>query len=57
VIRFLELEKSTLFSTQIRPAMEAINPNSTIDRPPMTGPGIDKIRAPNLGKGQAEWQQ
>jgi len=50
VIRFRGLEKSTLFSTQIRPAMAAIRPNSTIDKPPMTGPGIERIRAPNFGE-------
>src|SRR5215831_4941666 len=50
VIKFLGLEKSTLFSTQIRPAMAAINPNSTIDKPPMTGPGIDWMSAPNFGE-------
>src|SRR5580700_8051417 len=42
VIRIRGLEKSTLFSTQIRPAMAAIKPNSTIDKPPMTGPGIER---------------
>src|SRR6516164_3347552 len=45
VIRFLGVEKSTLFSTEIRPAIAAIKPNSTIDKPPMTGPGIERIRA------------
>ncbi len=48
VIRFRGSEKSTLFSTQIRPAMAAIKPNSTIDKPPMTGPGIERIRAPKF---------
>ena len=28
----------------------AINPNSTIERPPITGPGIDRISAPNFGE-------
>ena len=46
VIKFLGLEKSTLSSTQIQPAMAAINPNSTIDKPPMTGAGIDRMSAP-----------
>jgi Glycerophosphoryl diester phosphodiesterase family len=50
VIRFRGLEKSTLFSTQIRPAMAAIRPNSTIDKPPITGSGIERIRAPNFGE-------
>ena len=45
VIRFRGLEKSTLFSTQMRPAIAAIKPNSTIDKPPMTGPGIERIKA------------
>ena len=49
VIRFLGFEKSTLFYTQMRPAMAAINPNSTIDKPPMTGPGIETMSAPNFG--------
>ena len=49
-IMFLGLQKSTLFSTQIRPAMVAINPNSTIDNPLMTGPRIDRISAPNFGE-------
>src|SRR5215831_12831068 len=50
VIRFRGSEKSTLFSPQIRPAIAAIKPNSTIDKPPMTGPGIERIRAPNFGE-------
>jgi hypothetical protein len=30
--------------------MAAIKPNSTIDKPPMTGTGIERIRAPNFGE-------
>ncbi|RUP17936.1 hypothetical protein BC936DRAFT_139403 [Jimgerdemannia flammicorona] len=42
-------EKSTLFSTQMRAPVTAINPNSTIERPPKTPVGIVWITAPNLG--------
>src|SRR5215471_16793566 len=50
VIRLTVLLKSTLFSTQMRPAVAAINPNTTIDKPPITGVGIVKINAPNFGE-------
>ncbi len=36
-------------STKIRPAAAAISPNTTTDRPPITGPGITRIAAPNFG--------
>jgi hypothetical protein len=49
VIRLRGREKSTRFSTQIRPAAAAIRPKTTIDRPPSTGPGIVEMKAPNFG--------
>ena len=44
------MEKSTLLTTQMRAAVAAIRPNTTMDRPPMTGPGMVWIAAPNLGE-------
>ena len=50
VIRFLFSEKSTWFSTQMRPPVAAIRPKRTIARPPSTGVGMVWMRAPNLGQ-------
>src|ERR671910_495000 len=50
VMRFFGSEKSTRFSTQIRPAAAAIKPNTTIDKPPSTGTGMVWMSAPNFGE-------
>src|SRR5690606_30452811 len=50
VIRLRAFGKSTLFSTQMRPAVAEIRPNTTCARPPSTGPGMVWISAPNLGE-------
>ena len=50
VMRLRALEKSTRFSTQMRPAVAAISPNTTIESPPSTGPGMVRISAPNFGE-------
>src|SRR5215203_4812929 len=50
VMRLRGSEKSTRFSTQIRPAVAAMRPNTTIERPPSTGTGMVWISAPNFGE-------
>src|SRR5919112_333103 len=50
VIRLRGFEKSTRFSTQIRPAAAAMRPKTTIDRPPSTETGIVWMSAPNFGE-------
>jgi hypothetical protein len=42
--------KSTRFSTQMRAPAMAIRPNTTIETPASTGPGMVWISAPNLGE-------
>ena len=37
-------------SDEFAPAVAAIKPNITMDRPPRTGPGIVAISAPNFGE-------
>ncbi|MGF6791744.1 hypothetical protein OKW27_006081 [Paraburkholderia sp. 35.1] len=49
-IRLRLSEKSTLLTTQMRAPVTAISPNTTIDTPPSTGPGIVWITAPNFGE-------
>jgi hypothetical protein len=50
VIRLRASEKSTRFSTQMRPAVAAMRPKTTSASPPITGPGKVKIKAPNFGE-------
>ena len=48
-IRFLLLEKSTLFSIQIFAPAMVIKPNTTIDAPVRTALGMVLMTAPNFG--------
>lgn len=50
MIKFLLLEKSTLFSIQIFAPAMVIKPNTTIEAPVSTAVGMVLITAPNLGE-------
>src|SRR5690606_7895316 len=47
-IKFWDLFKSTFCSTSIRNPLAAIIPNNSKEIPPITGSGIEDLRAANL---------